>query len=102
MYILLNNFLFVSFSLFLVGISGFLFNRKNILLLLLSLELMLLSININLVFFSVYLDDILGQIFTFIVLTIAAAESSIGLAVLVAYYRVRGGILLDTIQVLRS
>jgi NADH-quinone oxidoreductase subunit K len=102
MVILFNNFLFVSFALFFIGVLGFLFNRKNILLLLLALELMLLSINLNLVLFSVYLDDLLGQVFTLVVLTIAAAESALGLAILITYYRVRGGISLDTVQTLRS
>ena len=77
-------------------------NRKNILLLLLALEIMLLSVNINFVVFSVFLDDLLGQIFTLIVLTVAAAESALGLAILIVYYRVRGGIALDTVQTLRS
>jgi NADH-quinone oxidoreductase subunit K len=81
---------------------GFLANRKNILLLLLALEIMLLAVNINFVVFSVFLDDLLGQIFTLIVLTVAAAESALGLAILIVYYRVRGGIALDTVQTLRS
>jgi NADH-quinone oxidoreductase subunit K len=63
---------------------------------------MLLSVNINFVVFSVFLDDLLGQIFTLIVLTVAAAESALGLAILIVYYRVRGGIALDTVQTLRS
>jgi NADH-quinone oxidoreductase subunit K len=63
---------------------------------------MLLAVNINFVVFSVFLDDLLGQIFTLIVLTVAAAESALGLAILIVYYRVRGGIALDTVQTLRS
>jgi NADH-quinone oxidoreductase subunit K len=102
MFILINNFLVISFSLFFVGIFGFLCNRKNILLLLLSLELMLLAVNFNFVFFSIYIDDLFGQIFTVIVLTVAAAESALGLAVLISYYRVRGGVALDCVQLLRS
>jgi NADH-quinone oxidoreductase subunit K len=102
MIILITNFLFVGFSLFFIGVFGFLCNRKNILLLLLSLELMLLSVNFNFVFLSVYIDDLFGQIFTLIVLTIAAAESALGLAILISYYRVRGGITLDSVQLLRS
>jgi NADH-quinone oxidoreductase subunit K len=63
---------------------------------------MLLAVNINFVVFSVFLDDLLGQVFTLIVLTVAAAESALGLAILIVYYRVRGGIALDTVQTLRS
>jgi NADH-quinone oxidoreductase subunit K len=88
--------------LFTIGLVGFLANRKNILLLLLALEIMLLAVNINFVVFSVFLDDLLGQVFTLIVLTVAAAESALGLAILIVYYRVRGGIALDTVQTLRS
>ena len=87
---------------FTIGLVGFLVNRKNILLLLLALEIMLLAVNINFVVFSVFLDDLLGQVFTLIVLTVAAAESALGLAILIVYYRVRGGIALDTVQTLRS
>jgi NADH-quinone oxidoreductase subunit K len=102
MYLGLGNFIIVSVTLFIIGLVGFLVNRKNILLLLLALEIMLLSVNINFVVFSVFLDDLLGQIFTLIVLTVAAAESALGLAILIVYYRVRGGIALDTVQTLRS
>ena len=102
MAVLISNFLFVGFSLFLVGVFGFLCNRKNVLLLLLALELMLLSVNFNFVFISIYIDDLFGQIFTLIVLTIAGAESALGLAILISYYRVRGGIALDSVQLLRS
>jgi len=63
---------------------------------------MLLAVNLNFVVFSVFLDDLLGQLFTLIVLTVAAAESALGLAILIVYYRVRGGIALDTVQTLRS
>ncbi len=102
MYLGLGNFIIVSVTLFTIGLVGFLVNRKNILLLLLALEIMLLAVNINLVVFSVFLDDLLGQLFTLIVLTVAAAESALGLAILIVYYRVRGGIALDTVQTLRS
>jgi len=102
MYLGLGNFILVSVTLFIIGLVGFIINRKNILLLLLSLEIMLLAVNINFVVFSVFLDDLLGQIFTLIVLTVAAAESALGLAILIVYYRVRGGIALDTVQTLRS
>jgi NADH-quinone oxidoreductase subunit K len=102
MYLGLSNFIIVSVTLFTIGLVGFLVNRKNILLLLLALEIMLLAVNINFVVFSVFLDDLLGQIFTLIVLIVAAAESALGLAILIVYYRVRGGIALDTVQTLRS
>jgi NADH-quinone oxidoreductase subunit K len=102
MHLGLGNFIIVSVTLFIIGLVGFLANRKNILLLLLALEIMLLAVNINFVVFSVFLDDLLGQIFTLIVLTVAAAESALGLAILIVYYRVRGGIALDTVQTLRS
>jgi NADH-quinone oxidoreductase subunit K len=102
MYLSLGNFIIVSVTLFTIGLVGFLANRKNILLLLLALEIMLLAVNINFVVFSVFLDDLLGQVFTLIVLTVAAAESALGLAILIVYYRVRGGLALDTVQTLRS
>ena len=102
MYLSVGNFIIVSVTLFTIGLVGFLVNRKNILLLLLALEIMLLAVNINFVVFSVFLDDLLGQVFTLIVLTVAAAESALGLAILIVYYRVRGGIALDTVQTLRS
>ena len=102
MYLSLGNFIIVSVTLFTIGLVGFLVNRKNSLLLLLALEIMLLAVNINFVVFSVFLDDLLGQVFTLIVLTVAAAESALGLAILIVYYRVRGGIALDTVQTLRS
>ena len=86
MYLSLGNFIIVSVTLFTIGLVGFLVNRKNILLLLLALEIMLLAVNINFVVFSVFLDDLLGQVFTLIVLTVAAAESALGLAILIVYY----------------
>jgi len=102
MFIYSYFFLFASATLFFIGIFGFIFNRKNILLLLLSLEIMLLSVNINLIIFSVYMDDIFGQIFTLVVLVVAAAESALGLSILISYYRLRGGIALDTVQAFRG
>jgi NADH-quinone oxidoreductase subunit K len=95
-------FLGVSFTLFLVGISGIFLNRKNIIILLMSVELMLLSINLNLAIFSAYSDDIVGQVFALLVLTVAAAESAIGLAILVVYYRVRGTIAIEQINLMRG
>ena len=86
----LVKYLTVSMILFLLGIWGIFLNRKNILIMLMSIELMILAVNLNFLFFSVYLDDLMGQLFALLVLTVAAAESAIGLALLVVYYRVRG------------
>jgi len=88
--------------LFLLGLSGIFLNRKNIIILLMSIELMLLSINFNFIIFSVFLDDILGQLFALLVLTVAAAESAIGLAILVIYYRVRGTIAIEFINLMKG
>ena len=79
-----------SSSLFLLGLWGIFLNRKNIIVMLMSIELMLLAVNCNFLIFSMYLDDVLGQLFSLFILTVAAAESSIGLALLVIYYRARG------------
>jgi NADH-quinone oxidoreductase subunit K len=96
------NFIAISFILFLLGIWGIFLNRKNILIMLMSIELMLLAVNFNLVVFSVYLDDLLGQVFALFVLTVAAAESAIGLALLVVYYRVRGSIAVEFMNLLKG
>ena len=88
--------------LFLIGITGIVLNRKNIIIMLMSIELMLLAVNMNFIIFSVYLDDIMGQLFALLVLTVAAAESAIGLAILVVYYRVRGTISVENIHLLRG
>jgi NADH-quinone oxidoreductase subunit K len=77
-------------------------NRKNILVMLMSIELMLLAVNMNFLVFSVYLDDVLGQVFALFVLTVAAAESAIGLALLVIYYRIRGTIQVEYINLIRG
>ena len=83
------QFLTISITLFLIGILGIFLVKKNIIIILMSIELMLLSININFIIFSVYLDDITGQMFALFVLTVDAAESAIGLAILVVYYRIK-------------
>ena len=95
---------YITFSclLFMLGVWGIFFNRKNILIMLMSIELMLLSLNNNFLFFSVELDDIAGQVFSLFILTIAAGESSIGLALLVVYYRVRGSVSVEYINLLRG
>ena len=97
-----TRYLFVAMVLFLLGPSGIFLNRKNIIILLMSIELMLLSINFNFIIFSVFLDDILGQLFALLVLTVAAAESAIGLAILVIYYRVRGTIAIEFIDLMKG
>lgn len=88
----MQKYLTFSFLLFLFGMLGVFITRKNIIVILMSIELMLLGININFMIYSVYLEDFLGQVFALFVLTVAAAESAIGLALLVAYYRVQGTI----------
>jgi NADH-quinone oxidoreductase subunit K len=97
-----NNYLVVSMVLFLIGLSGIFLNRKNIIVLLMAVELMLLAINFNFIIFSVFLDDILGQLFALLVLTVAAAESAIGLAILVIYYRIRGTIAIEFIDLMKG
>ncbi len=88
----LNHFLIVAAVLFTIGVCGIFINRKSIINILLSIEILLLAININLVAFSAFVNDIVGQIFVMFVLTVAAAESGVGLAILVVYYRSRGNI----------
>ena len=88
----MGKYLFFSCVVFLVGLVGVFVTRKNIIVILMSIELMLLGINICFISFSVFLDDLTGQIFAIFVLTVAAAESAIGLAILVAYYRIKGSV----------
>lgn len=96
------KFLFLAIFIFLIGIMGLFLTRKHIILLLLSIELIFLSINYNFLIFSVFLDDMLGQYYALCILTVAAAESAIGLAILVIFYRLRGGISLDLINLLKG
>ena len=96
------HYLMLATILFLLGICGIFLNRKNIITILMSIELMLLAVNINLVAFSVYLNDLAGQVFTVFVLTVAAAEASIGLAILVVFYRNRGSIAVEDINGLKG
>jgi NADH-quinone oxidoreductase subunit K len=98
----LAKYLTVAFILFLIGLSGIILNRKNIIVMLMSIELMLLAVNLNFIIFSVYLDDVMGQLFAIFILTVAAAESAIGLAILVVYYRVRGSVTVENIHLLRG
>ncbi len=83
-----------NFLLFIISLTGLIKNRQNILLVLMSIELLLLSVNLNFILFSIYLDDLYGQLFSFFILTVAAAESGIGLAIIIIYYRIRGNILI--------
>jgi NADH-quinone oxidoreductase subunit K len=83
---------------FFVGLVGIILNRKNILIVIMSIELMLLSVNLNFAAFSIYLDDIVGQIFVLFILTIAAAESAIGLSIITVFYRLKNSIELDPIK----
>ena len=98
----LNHYLAVSAVLFALGAFGIFLNRKNVITILMSIELMLLAVNINMVAFSTHLQDLVGQVFTMIVLTVAAAEVSIGLAILVVYNRVRGTIQVDDINLMKG
>lgn len=99
MVILLNYFLKVTVLLFFIGVLGLVLNRRNILIALVSLELLLLSVNLNFIIFSIYLDDTMGQVFVLFVLTIAAAESGLGLAILVAFYKLRNSIEFKLIKI---
>ena len=94
--------LLVTTGLFTVGSLGLLFNRKNILIIIMSIELMLLAVNLNFIIFSVYLDDILGQLFVIFILTVAATESSIGLAILAVYYKVKSSIIIDKVRITKG
>ena len=96
------NCIAISTILFLISVLGLFLNQKNILIMLMSLEMMFLSISFNLIFFSIYLDDIMGQIFALLILTVAAAESSIGLAILVVYYRIRSVITVELMSLTKD
>jgi NADH-quinone oxidoreductase subunit K len=98
----LNQYLIVAAMLFTLGVLGIILNRKNIIVILMSIELILLSVNINLVAFSTFLGDLTGQIFSLLILTVAAAEAAIGLAVLVTYFRNRGSIAVEDINVMKG
>jgi NADH-quinone oxidoreductase subunit K len=91
----LSTLLAFSTLIFMLGLLGLVLNKRNLLIILMSIELMLLGLNLNFIFFSVYLDDILGQVFALYVLTVAAAESAIGLAIFTVYYRDKQTLLLE-------
>jgi NADH-quinone oxidoreductase subunit K len=101
MIIELISYVYLAITLFLIGLLGIFVIRKNIIIVLMSIELLLLGININFVIFSIYLDDLLGQIFFLLILTVAAAESAIGLAILVIFYRLRGVISIQDLSLLK-
>jgi len=98
----LEHYLILASLLFCIGVAGLFMNRKNVITILMSIELMLLAVNINFVAFSVHMQDIAGQIFSIIILSIAAAEVSIGLAILVLYSRNRGSIEIEDINQMRG
>ena len=98
----LEHYLTVAATLFVIGIFGLFLNRKNVIILLMSVELMLLAVNINFAAFSAYLNDLVGQVFTLFVLTVAAAEAAIGLAILVTFFRNRGTIAVEDVNVMKG
>jgi NADH-quinone oxidoreductase subunit K len=98
----LSHFLTVAAILFVLGIFGIFLNRKNVIVILMSVELILLSVNLNLVAFSAHLNDLAGQVFAMFILTVAAAEAAIGLAILVVYFRNRGSIEVEDISTLKG
>ena len=100
--ITLGHYLTVAAILFTIGIFGIFLNRKNVIIILMSIELMLLAVNINLVAFSVFLQDLVGQVFALFVLTVAAGEAAIGLAILVVYFRNRGSIGVEEINLMKG
>ena len=98
----LTHYLAVGAILFTVGMLGIFLNRKNVIIILMSVELILLAVNINFVAFSAYLGDLVGQVFALFVLTVAAAEAAIGLAILVVYFRNRGTIAVEDVNLMKG
>ncbi|MBA3519420.1 MAG: NADH-quinone oxidoreductase subunit NuoK [Rhizobiales bacterium] len=98
----LGHYLTVAAGLFTLGVFGIFLNRKNVIVILMSIELILLAVNLNLVAFSAFLNDLTGQIFALLVLTVAAAEAAIGLAILVTFYRNRGTIAVEDINMMKG
>lgn len=98
----LEHYLTLSAILFTIGIFGIFLNRKNVIIILMSVELMLLSVNVNMVAFSHYLNDMVGQVFAMFILTVAAAEAAIGLAILVVFFRTRGSIAVEDVNVMKG
>ena len=98
----LSHYLTVAAILFTLGVLGIFINRKNVIVILMSVELILLAVNINFVAFSTYLNDITGQVFALFVLTVAAAEAAIGLAILVVFFRNRGSIAVEDVSMMKG
>ena len=98
----LGHYLSVAAILFTIGIFGIFLNRKNVIVILMSIELILLAVNINFVAFSTHIGDLMGQVFAMLVLTVAAAEAAIGLAILMVYYRNRGSIAVEDINLMKG
>jgi NADH-quinone oxidoreductase subunit K len=98
----LEHYLILAAIIFTIGIVGIFLNRKNLIVILMCIELLLLAVNINLVSFSIFLNDLNGQIFTLFILTVAAAEAAIGLAIIVVYYRNAGSIRVEDINTLKG
>ena len=98
----LQHYLIVAAVLFTLGVFGIFVNRKNVIVILMSIELILLAVNINMVAFSSYLNDIVGQVFALLILTVAAAEAAIGLAILVVFYRNRGSIAVEDVNMMKG
>jgi len=98
----LSHYLTLAGLLFTIGVFGMFLNRKNVIVILMSIELMLLAVNINFVAFSAYLNDLVGQVFTMFILTVAAAEAAIGLAILVVFFRNKGSIAVEEISSMKG
>ena len=98
----LIHYLSVAAILFTIGVFGIFVNRKNVIILLMSIELILLSVNINMVAFSAHLGDLTGQVFAMFILTVAAAEAAVGLAILVVFFRNRGDIAVDDVNLMKG
>jgi len=98
----LGHYLTLAAIIFTIGIIGIFLNRKNVIIILMSIELILLAVNINLVSFSIYLQNLVGQVFTMFILTVAAAEAAVGLAIIVIYYKNKGSINVEQIDSLRG
>jgi NADH-quinone oxidoreductase subunit K len=102
MEITISHYLTVSALLFVIGVFGIFLNKKNVIVILMSVELILLAVNLNFVAFSAHLQDLVGQIFALFVLTVAAAEAAIGLAILVVFYRNRGSIAVEDVNMMKG
>ena len=98
----LGHYLTLAAIIFAIGIIGIFLNRKNVIIILMSIELILLAVNINMVSFSIYLQNLVGQVFTMFILTVAAAEAAVGLAIIVIYYKNRGSINVEQISSLKG